>query len=191
MADEVNLDELWQQGIDTDELAKGAKDLLMPVGTYRSVPPMTLSFNDQEDEFSGRKPGSQANVFGEFQMVVRAKDLEKVHKTNPDAKVGDVLARGYLGVRLSPIRVNVKDRETGRDTGRPDRAYQLWINAVAAFKKAYGREPGSQMEVLRYLTDYEFQARVGQYNVPTEKNPEPEGNPGNNVQSISAVQEER
>ena len=65
----------------------------------------------------------------------------------------------------------------------------MWMQAVTAYKVAYGQEPGSKGDVLAYLRDYPIRLRVGQYNVPKEGGPEPTGEPGNTIYAISAVRE--
>jgi len=184
VSDELNMDELWQGGIDKDELAKAQADLLMPIGTYETVPGLTMTFNEEADKFSGRPAGTVAHYFGPVELRVTEKDVAK----NPSLTIGDVIAKGSQGFNISPIRVNAKDR-TGKDTGRPDRAYRLWMNAVAAYKVAYGAEPSSKLEVLAFVRDYTVRLRIGQYNVPTEDRPDPDGEPGNSVYAISAVKQ--
>jgi len=186
MSDELNMDEMWEQGIDQDELRKGQADLLLPVGTYHTIPALTLQFNDEVGKFDGRPVGSVARYFGQVERRATDKDVQAAAKDGREIKEGDVIARGAIGFNVSPIRINSKDRD-GRDTGRPDRTYRLWMNSVAAYKIAYGAEPNVKSDVLNFIRDYEVRIRVGQYNVPTERNPEPEGDPGNNVLAVSAV----
>lgn len=182
MSDELNMDQMWEGGIDNDELKKGAADLLLPVATYHTIPALTLSFNDQPGKFDGRPVGSVAHYFGQIER--RATDKDVV--AGKAEKEGEVIGRGIIGFNVSPLRVNAKDKD-GKDTGRPDRTFRLWMNAVTAYKVAYGQDPQSKGDVLNFIRDYEVRLRVGQYNVPTENNPEPDGDPGNNVLAISAV----
>lgn len=187
MTDELNMDQVWEGGIDKDELAKGQADLLLPVATYHTVPALTLSFNDKVSEFDGRPVGTVARYFGRVERRATEKDVEAAAKDGVTIREGDILNAGQFSFNVSALRVNVKDRNTGKDTGRPDRTYQNWMNAVAAYKVAFGQEPQTKMDVLNYLRDYEVRIRIGQSNVPTERNPEPEGDPRNTVYAISAV----
>jgi hypothetical protein len=182
MSDELNMDEMWEGGIDQDELKRGAADLLLPVATYTTVPALTLTFNEEPGKFDGRPAGSVARYFGQIERHANEKDVEKGLAT----KEGEIIGRGAIGFGISPLRVNSKDRD-GKDTGRPDRAFRLWMNAVAAYKIAYGAEPQAKSDVLNFVRDYPVRIRVGQYGVPTENNPEPDIDPGNNVLAISAV----
>ena len=186
MSDDVNLDEMWEGGIDKDELAQAQADLLLAKGSYVTVGPRTLSFNEEEDKYSGRPAGSVARLFGEVVFRAREKEVQAGLAT----EVGQEIARGRVGFSVSPKRVNAKDRE-GKDTGRPDRAFKLWMQANTAYKQAFGQDPASKVEVLNFLRDYpEVGVYVTQYNVPTEKNPEPEGDPGNSVSSIYLPKEQ-
>lgn len=182
MSDELNMDQMWEGGIDNDELKRAAADLLLPVATYLSKAPLTLSFNDQVGKFDGRPIGAVAHFFGVIERPATDKDVV----AGVAQKEGEIIGRGIIGFNVSPLRVNAKDRE-GKDTGRPDRTFRLWMNAVTAYKLAYGADPQGKGDVLNFLRDYPVRLRVGQYNVPTENNPEPDGDPGNNVMAISAV----
>jgi hypothetical protein len=182
MSDELNMDQMWEGGIDNDELKRGAADLLLPVATYHTVPAITLTFNDQVGKFDGRPVGSVARYFGQIIRLATEKDVA----AGKAVKEGEQIGQGFIGFGVSPLRVNAKDRD-GKDTGRPDRTYRLWMNAVTAYKLAYGADPQSKGDVLNFIRDYPVRVRVGQYNVPTENNPEPDGDPGNNVLAISAI----
>lgn len=178
--DEINMDEMWNQGVDRDELTKGQADLLLPKGSYVTVGPRTLSFNDEKDKRSGRPAGSIAHFYGEVVFRAREKDVA----AGLAAEVGAEIARGRIGFNVSPLRVNAQD-QSGKDTGRPDRMFKLWMNANAAYKQAYQQEAPTNIEVLNFLRDYpEVGLFVTQYNVPTERDPEPEGDPGNSVSSL-------
>jgi len=181
MSDDVNMDEMWSGEVDQDELTKGQADLLMPKGSYQAVGPRTLTFNEDTDKFSGRPPGSIARIFGEFCWKAREKDVA----AGLAKEVGQEIARGRVGFSVSPKRVNSKERGTDKDTGKPDRAFRLWMQANTAYKQAYQQVPSSGAEVLAFLRDYpDLGVFITQYNVPTERDPEPEGEPGNSVSSI-------
>lgn len=186
--DDLNMDDLWSQSIDTDEITRAQADLLLPVGTYTTVAPLTMSFNEEADDkrlnSSGRGPGQIARFYGLVQLKATEKDVLAGKAPEVDA----VLAQGMIGFGVSPRRVNAKDQQ-GKDLGKPDKAYRLWINAVAAYKMASGDMAPSNRAVLDFLRDYAVRLRIGQYNVPTEKNPEPEGEPGNTIYAISAVRD--
>lgn len=180
IVDEINMDEMWESGVDTDALQQGAADLLMPKGVYTTLGPRTLNFN-QEKHRSGRPAGSVAHFYGEVVCRAREKDVA----AGLAKEEGQELGRGRVGFDVSPLRVNSKEFGTDKDTGKPDRAFRLWMQANTAYKVAFQQDPTSKVEVLNFLRDYEgLGLYVTQYNVPTERNPEPEGDPGNSVSSL-------
>lgn len=176
----INMDQMWEEGVDKDALQQAQADLLMPRGAYVTLGPRTLNFNEEKHR-SGRPPKSVAHFYGE--VVYRAR--EKEVQAGLAKEVGQELGRGRVGFDVSPLRVNSKERGTDKDTGKPDRAFRLWMQANAAYKQAYVQDPTSNVEVLNFLRDYEgLGLYVTQYNVPTERDPEPEGDPGNSVSSL-------
>ena len=160
---ELTLDELFNQGINRDEVKKAERDLLLPAATYTTIPPLQLKLS-QNDE--GRP---FARFFGLIQATVNDQEI----RTN-------------IGFSLSWERMDRVDRETGESTGKPDNAYKLFTQAVGAYKKAYGEAAGSHGDVVKYLRDYPIRVRVIQIGVPTERNPNPDGEPGNMVVAVSA-----
>lgn len=163
-AHELTLDELLEQQVAMDQVKQAEKDLLLPAATYTTVPALKLKLtrNDQGRQF--------ARFFGG--IVASLESGEEV--------------KGNVGFSISWERANRLDRETGGDTGKPDNATKLYVQAVAAYKKAYGEAPSTTGDVIKYLRDYPVRVRVIQIGVPTERNPEPDGEAGNMVVAISA-----
>lgn len=132
---EVTMDDLYAAEIDSEAQTKERMELLLPVGTYVTTPPFDFKLDTDKN---GRK---QARFFGEIVM-------------------GEI--KGKLGMRISWERVNKKIMENGVevDTGKPDNAYKLYLQASKAFASAYGREPKSAADVIPYLRDYPVRLRV-------------------------------
>ena len=130
---ELSLDDLFQENIDEETVRKAEKELLLPVGTYTTVPPFSPTIGKDK---TGRP---QARFWGTIQL-------------------GDV--QGKIGFRLSWVRKNAIDYETGAETDKPDRAYKNYIMAAKAFRAAYGQEPSSVGELVSYLRDFPIRLRV-------------------------------
>lgn len=182
--EELNMDEMWESGVDKDALQQGAADMLMPKGSYVGVGPRTLQFNE-ETHRTGRPAGAVARFYGEVVFRAREKDVA----AGLAKEAGQEIGRGRVGFDVSPLRVNAKDQQ-GKDLGKPDRIFRLWMQGNTAYKQAFQQEPASKVEVLNFLRDYEGLGQfITQYNVPTEHNPEPEGDPGNSVSSLYVPKE--
>ena len=94
---ELTLDDLFQSSIDEEETKKAERELLLPVGTYTTVPPFSPTIDKDKE---GRP---QARLWGTVQL-------------------GDV--QGKIGFRLSWVRKNAVDYDTGAETDKPDRSYK-------------------------------------------------------------------
>jgi hypothetical protein len=132
---EVTMDDLYAAEIDSESQTKERLELLLPVGTYITTPPFSFKLDTDKN---GRK---QARFFGEIVL-------------------GDI--KGKIGMRISWVRVNKKVFEGGVevDTGKPDNAYKLYLQASKAFAAAYGAEPKNAADVVTYLRDYPVRLRV-------------------------------
>lgn len=157
-APELTLDDLFQREVDEDAVHKAEQGMLLETGTWITVPPWKMAITDKDGRVFVRLHGS--------------------------ILLGD--KKGYISYRLSDQIVNRVDGE-GQDTGKPDRASQNYVMARNAFKVAYGEAPRSLGQIVEYLRDYAHKVRVIQIGVPTESNPNPDGEPGNMVVAISPV----
>lgn len=130
---ELTIEDLFQEGIETEKVKEAEKAMLLPVGTYTTVPPFTLNKigKDKNDR-------PFARFFGTIQF-------------------GDVT--GKIGVGLSWVHKFAKDAD-GNVTDKPDRSYKNYVMAHKAFRAAYGRDPENVGEILKYISDYPVRLRV-------------------------------
>lgn len=133
---ELSLDDLFNDEIDRETVDKAQKEMLLPVGTYTTTPPFTITKHGKYDD--GRR---FVRFFGTITM-------------------GD--HTGRIGLGMSPDYRNAKDFETGEELEKPDSQYKLYVNAEKAFKAAYGREATTVSEVIAYVRDYPVRLRVFQ-----------------------------
>ena len=164
----LNHDALWEQTYtseDRESLKKVAADSLLASGKYlKASAVVTRQSTIKRGDKEIARPNARVQVH-----IVDAKDPEQ--------------KRGVQFFGVSPVRMNQTDRETGADTGKPDRMSQLYQQAYQAFKKVAGRDPESPAEVLDYLENQPYFVRVIQ--VGTGDNAT--GEPGNMVVGISPV----
>jgi len=130
---ELTLDDLFQSTIDEEETKAAERELLLPVGTYTTVPPFSPTVGKDK---TGRP---QVRLWGTVQL-------------------GDVT--GKIGFRLSWVRRNAVDFETGAETDKPDRSYKNYIMAAKAFRAAYGQDPSNVGELITYLRDFPIRLRI-------------------------------
>lgn len=167
--EEFTMDMLLNQQVSFEQVKQAEKDLLLPAGTYTSVPPFEVKF------VRGNQDGRPyARFWGNIFAAIN----------RPDGTIEDV--QGKIGFSFSWQRKNRIDRETGIDSGKPDNAYKLYVQAVNAFKRAYSEDPSTDGDVVKYVRDYPVRLRLIQVGVPTERNPNPDGEPGTMVVAISA-----
>ena len=135
---ELSLDELFHEEVKSDEVKKAQAEMLAPVGTYTTIPPFTMTKLGKDK--NGRP---FARFFG-------------------DAQFGD--HKHKFGLGLSWVRKNarVKDEATGElvESDKPDRSFKNYVMATNAYKAAYGEDPGSVGDVLKYLQDYPIRLRI-------------------------------
>ena len=165
------LDALYDQGVDMDAVEKSESDSLLPNGGYQTIP--VLAVTPYQTRSGPNKGRIGFRLYGE---VVSRKPLVRVDGEAPQ------IVTGRLGFRVSPERRN-------REDGTPDTQFKLWTNSVRAFIVAAGYKPQTNREVIEYLRNYPVGLRVGQVGVPTERNPEPDGEPGNAVFTIFPLRE--
>ena len=168
----VNHDELWAKTYtpeDRESVKKVAADSLLASGKYLKI---------------GTAVVTKQSTF----------KRNNVEITRPNARVQAHIAdlkdseqkRGVQFFGVSPVRFNQLDRETGADTGKPDRLSQMYQQAYQAFKKVAGRDPESPSEVLDFLENQPYTIRVIQ--VGTGDNAT--GEPGNMVVGLSPLVQE-
>lgn len=131
--EEVSVDELVEIPIDMDEVAKTRKDSMLPVGTYTTTPPLTVTVKKSDE---GR-------------VILRAFGAITLGENT-----------GKIGFSASPIRKNkiVNDE----DTGKPDYPSRLYVQLVKAFEDASGEKPGTLGDLKHYLENYPVRLRLGQ-----------------------------
>lgn len=157
-----DLENLWEGQVNDQEVKQMESELLLPVGTYITVPG-SFGRKDFIDEENGNR--RVASFFG------------KIVLTDPETGKEIVGAKGY---RISPDRRNKIVEEDGvkTDTGKPDFKSNLYVQAVKAYTVAYGEAPKREIDVLNYLTEFPHRVRV----IKTQDN-------SNLIVSISAVVE--
>ena len=174
------LDTLYDEGVDHDAVERVEADLLMPGGSYRTVPVLMLDvYETKQGPHVGRRG---FRFFGE---IISSKPLSRNNGGEP------TIVNGRISFKASPERRNRMEeirgddgRTTYKDTGKPDAESNRWANAVRAFTLAAGYKPGTNREVVEFIKNYPVGLRVGQIGVPTERRPDPTGEPGNVVYSI-------
>ena len=161
------LDGLYDEGVDLDAAERVRADVLMPNGSYNSVPPLTATPYQDDD---GRRG---VYLYG---AIISRKPLARQKGQPPE------VVEGRVDFRMSNDRRNWDD-------GGPDYASVLWADAVAAFKQATQTDPGSVRDVVQYISSYPVGLVVVKSGIPTERNPEPKGSPRNRVKSIFPIRE--
>lgn len=142
--DGVDLENLWEDQVNDQEVKKMESELLLPAGTYLTVPG-AFKKKDFIDEENGNR--RIASFFGSIIM------------TDPETGKEVKGARGY---RISPDRRNKIVEEDGKqvDTGKPDFKSALYVQAVKAYTVAYGEAPNKVVDVFTYLTEFPHRVRV-------------------------------
>lgn len=166
------LDGIFDEEVDLNAAEKAEADTLLPPGTYDTVPVLSATpYEAQTGPNTGRRG---FRMFGE---VLSRKPISR-------NGAAPAITGGRLGFRVSPER---RDREDGT----PDLQTRLWAQAIRAYTQAAGAKPTTNRDVVEYLKNYPVGMRLGQIGVPTESNPNPDGDPGNIVYSIFPVRGER
>lgn len=186
----VDMDALFEQQVNDDDVRKTQRDVILPVGSYVTVPVLTRQTSRvaDSDRWVLEKPADSGRViirfFGMAEMTVSEK------YATPAQPVG-TLVRGAVPFSISPERA-FSLTQNGESTGKLDNTTKLYAQAVAAYRQAYkvpGSQPISIGDVVRYLEGYPVVLAVRQFGVPTKNNPEPSGTPGNWVAAIQAVRD--
>jgi hypothetical protein len=157
----IDMDALFHESVDREASAEVTKDqLLLPAGYYQTDP--------------------EAN--GEFGVSVYTKEDTGRRVISFSGKVINVKTGqvGFIRGRMSPDPVRKED-------GKYDFMYQVWVTAENAFKAQFGQNVESKGQIIDYIRQYPVKFKIVQVGVPTERNPQPDGEPGNLVMSISHV----
>lgn len=139
--EELTMDSLFEEAVKEAELEQAEKDLLLPKGSYFTVP----------GEFIGKlkldKNGRKIISF--WGSVVGGTDEKPI--------------TGKIGIGFSHIRKNKVDKDSGEDTGIPDFLYGQYLKVVRAFKDAHeGQSPSNVKEIADYLTEYPVRLTIVQ-----------------------------
>lgn len=176
-----DMDSLFEQSVNMDDVRQVQSDILKPAGSYVTQPDLSV-----QTSVVGEGPNKGRRLirfFGAATLTVTERTSQRL-KLPPGSVVP-----GTFGFAMSPERANkVRDSE---DTGKPDLASQLWAQAVTAYQQVYRTKPTQVGDVVRYVQSIPVVLRVIQVGVPTERNPEPDGEPGNIVMALSPVREGR
>ena len=178
-----DMDALFEQAVNQEDVRQTQADALKPAGSYVTQPVLNLQAARAEMTRGsvspqGHKDRLMFRFFGQAQMTVTEKNAKAT-----GLPVGTIV-KGQFGFGISPERA---DKTSG--TGGPDGASQRWAQAVKAYEFAYKTKPATMGDVVRYVQNYPVVIRVIQVGIPTDNNPEPDGEPGNVVMAISPVRE--
>ena len=183
-----DMDALFEQAVNQEEVRQVQSDALKPQGSYITEPILSLSATRAEvgENSILAKPSADGKrlvfrFFGPASLTVTEKNTGSLK-----LPVGSIV-RGQFGFGISPDRAN--SVKNGVDSGAPDGNSQRWAQAVKAYEQAYKSKPQTTGDVVRYLQGYPVVIRVIQIGVPSDRNPEPTGEPGNIVMALSAVRE--
>lgn len=134
MADELTLEQLHGITTDPDSEKKVAQSLQLPVGSYNSIPELTMNLGIHPE--TGRK---SARYFGAFNGT------------------GDVIGKaGRAGFRVSWEPVY-------NEEGRADNQTKLFLQAKKTYCKAVGLEEDAVVgipDVLNFLSKYSVNVRL-------------------------------
>lgn len=172
MSDEQNMDDLFNRGVDADKVKQTEQSLLLPNGTYTTIPPCTVT--GRHFEATADKPARTVfRVFGKFTNKFPVKD-------NLGNQFGPGEKDGGLGFGFSPDEVKV-EKDDG--TVEVDRMTKNYVMLHRAYTNAFGKGPDLISDIKSYLETYPVDLRVIQLGVGENAT----GEPGNMVVAISAV----
>lgn len=168
----VDMDALFEQGLDAEQTAKAEADMLIPVGSYRTTPPMMVSvkqFDAKGDEGSDDflPARTVCNAYGAISNVKAVKSAVQEYEAGE--------RQGRIGFRFSAQPV-VKN-------GDYDRTYKNYVALFRAYTVAYGVKPTSLNDLKTYLETYPVDLRVIQIGTQEDAT----GEPANLVVGITAV----
>lgn len=174
-----SMDDLFERAIDYDDVRRTQSDVLKPTGSYVTVPVLSVQASRvAEGPNAGRV---MYRFFGSAVLTVTEKNARAL-----ELPVGAEV-RGQFGFGISPERRNKLPRNGEAPSAEPDHSSKLWAQAVEAYKVTFKARASSEGDVVRYLQEFPAVIRVIQVGVATERNPEPDGEPGNIVMAISPV----
>lgn len=174
-----DMDSLFEQAVNMDDVRQTQADALKPTGSYLTVPQLSVQASRVQD---GPNAGRlMFRFFGPAVLTVTERNTKAL-----GVPAGTEI-RGQFGFGISPERAN-KIRD-GQATADPDNSSKLWAMAVRAYEQAARSKPQTFGDVVRYIQSYPTVIRVIQVGVPTERNPEPDGEPGNVIMAINPVRD--
>ena len=172
----LDMDSLFTQQVDQDQVRKIEADSLKPVGTYTTAGLTMVAEREGPLDYQGNpNPRKGRPVFRYFGAGVMVVDEKTAAATK--AAVGTEV-KGFFTVRISPERHSWDD-------GSPDTQSRLWVQAVKAYQVATKDTTPSVGQVVEFLRDYPVRLRVIQKNTGEDA----KGQPRNDVVAISAVKE--
>lgn len=137
MVDELDLEALWQAEIDHEADKVAAQKLLLPVGSYTTIPPWTVEARQSK---AGRP---YARLHGPIAKTINGQEQ-----------------RGYTNFSMSWVLADGVDFVTQEPTGKPDRMSQNWLAAKKAYERAYGTPATTIQDVIAYLIGFPFRVRL-------------------------------
>ena len=171
-----DMDALFEAAVNMDDVRQTQSEALKPAGAYQTIPALTVTKKVLDEGPNAGRP--IIRFYGPGVLTVVERNAKRI-----GLPVGATV-KGAFGFGLSPVRAfKVRD---GERTTEPDLASTLWVEAVAAFKVAYHREPALVSEVVEYIQNYPVNIRVIKLE-PTDERPDIE--PGNIVMGLTAVRE--
>lgn len=184
MADEIMLDEAFNEQVDTAAVAKREEEALLPEATYATVPALRCTAQRVKhsafgDPAAGGKGRRIVRYFGEVKAQVK--------KQTPEGEVVTEV-KGFLGFDISPDAAVVSETnqqgQPNRNAGKPDGLTKRWDMAVRAYQTASGAKPQTEAEVITFIRDYSVNIRLGRFA------PEDGSEPKNIVYAITAPRPE-
>lgn len=159
----IDMDALFETGLQADAVAAAEKAMLLPVGNYLTVAPAATTL--KKYEATADKP--ERLVARVYSAIVQK---------------GGEGREGRIGFNFSPDMVKVHKDDGSEDF---DRSYKNYVMLHRAFRTAYGQAPATVGQIVEYLKTYPVGLRVIQMGTQEDST----GEPGNMVVAISAVKE--
>lgn len=189
--DGISLDDLHDIEVNQAEVDETLRRGLSPNGAYITNPdengPMSVFVEEFEEK------DDAGTVFGKRLVItLSGRGMAKVKITKPGGGGTELkMVEGRLRVQLSPQQRQARNRDTGEELDKMDSKSNLYANAVKAYANQFGEKPATVKQVVEYLRDYPARFRLIQIGVPSKRNPEPTGEPGNFCVGISAIKDKK
>ena len=151
--EEVTMDDLFNQEVDSAQVEETIRRSLPPVGTYTTNPdesPINVFVAKvAEKDATGRVTGSRR--------------LATVTGMGTNLRGGEEF-KARLRFKMSPDLRKAREYVDGEATGnlldKDDLASRLWAQAVQAYHKTNGSYPQKENELLEWLKSAPFKARI-------------------------------